>query len=475
MVLSQKLKDYLPVIGIVFFILLFGFLTFNMYRLFPQKNSVISGVFTLNGVIPAGSTLTLYARNAGSQDTFTEIASNISPKDLISWQDTKTIAGNSYQIKAGLFVNGKLQSYSNTITVKSPIVNEVLTFNLATENPTGQASISGMLTINGYIPANATVSVEATTSGAIFTPIASLSAANQVSFQYRNAIAGQTYTTKAILFDAKQTDIGESSVQTIVAPAIDQQYTITSNAIAPQLPTTTLTKGLTPTLQVTITPTPLATTSPTITQSKPASMSGTIQFTGQAPLNSRIVIFERPTGTTNFQLAVDNLPPSNGTAWFWNGGLSNTSYDTIAILKQKQSNNTDVDITDSSIVALTPPVTSGLLTINSTYTLPAPSPNISVACGTYNGNTLSWASSISFQSLNGAQSYWFEIGTTDGGTDLANITQNAANSTNQVIAENLKNGTTYYAKYAYSGAANLTAGSGQFSPLSSSVQLKCSQ
>jgi len=382
-------QSYIPIAGGILFILIVGFLLLGILYGMPKKTR-ISGVFALKGTIPKNSTITLFARDIQSNSAFFPVSTGLAAAGLSIWQYNGSL-GKSYEIKAGLVENGRVTWYSNTIIVKAPAFNKVLSFTL---------------------PATA-----------------------------------------------------------------KSDLVMTSAILSSPTPTRTPMKAVTsPT--PTVTPTPTATSSGTIIASNTtqASISGTIQFTGQALLNTRIVIFQRVTGTQNYQVAVDNLSPVDGTTWTWSNGSKAVTYDMFAVLKQKQSNGTEMDLAYSGVFDATAPVSTVKLSITSPSSLTAPAPNISVSCNNLNGSTLNWAANILFQTISGAQSYWYEIGTTDGGTDLANQTQNATNTVTQILSQPLKNGITYYARYAYAAVSHLNSGSNQFSPFSSpTVQMKCTQ
>ena len=346
--------------------------------------------------------------------------------------------------------------------------------------------INGVFSLASTIPSNSTITLlvkDTSTPTGQFMPVeVNLPAKDFSSWQFNGGKSGVTYQIKAQLLSNGKTT--ESNILTVTAPAANQVLKFSFNAEVTPTPAISLapTHVPTPTAKPVPTrvPTPTAellmpivtpTTTPA-TQSATASISGTLSFTGQPPVSSRVVIFERVTGTTSFQVAVDNFVPKPLSVWVWQG-IPSTSYDFIAILKQKQSDGTDTDLLTSSAISLSAPSTTGALSLSYTPTLGAPAPNIFVTCGSLDGPSQNWGATVNFQTITGAASYWFEIGTTDGGTDLVNSTHNATSGTNQTLAEPFKNGTTYYAKYAYAGIPDLLSGASQFSPLSGTVQLKC--
>lgn len=265
--------------------------------------------------------------------------------------------------------------------------------------------------------------------------------------------------------NSSQTTTTTTPIVISIPPAANA---ISSPINPPQQPSQ---KTATPIPSSTPLPTPTSKPTPTISAAT-ITFSGTVQFSGQAPVNSRIAIFRKITGATDYQLAVDNLTPFSSSTWNWTS--NNASYDMLAILKQKQTGGTDTDLATSNTLTLSgSSTTSGTFVISYAGVLSAPSASISVTCNSLNSSSQTWSASVSFQTVTGAQAYWYKLGTTSGGSDLANFTQNALSGTNQVIPLSFKNGTTYYAEYAYAGVPNILIGSSQLSPLSATVQLRC--
>jgi hypothetical protein len=439
----------------------------------------ITGKLDVNGEVPSGSTITLMQKETQGNDTFEPFAENVSPTDLNSWQFADAKTGKSYEIQGSLIQNGQVIYLSSPIFVSAPAIDQSISFNIAAANPTGpaNATISGSVGIDGYIPPGATLTLQGKKLGtAKFNVVTKGIAAKDEQFiSYTTAVAGQTYEVQALLFDANGSLVGQSPVKQITAPASNEELAV--NSIAKPLVTAAPSSTPTPTPTNIVTQvTSILTSTPTMTPTPvppPAIMSGSIQFNGQAPGNSRIVVFQRPSGTQNFQVAVDNIAPANGSTWQWTGGQSGKMYDMIAILKQRQSNGTDQDISDSNVITLAAPASNEVFTINSGYTLSAPTGGITVNCATYNSGSNNWTVNVSFGSMSTAQSYWYEIGLTNGGVELANFTQNATSNGNQSFQQTFQNNTTYYARYAYSNIANLNAGSSQFSPFTATTQLQC--
>ncbi|HRN96704.1 MAG TPA: hypothetical protein PLD54_04620, partial [Candidatus Levybacteria bacterium] len=149
-----------------------------------------------------------------------------------------------------------------------------------------------------------------------------------------------------------------------------------------------------------------------------------------------------------------------------------TWYDVIAVLKQRQSNGTDKDIAGSQVLSAAAPAAGLTFVINSSVSLSSPSGPITVTCNSLSGNT--WSATVSMGSVTGAQTYWYQIGTSNGGTEAANsVLAPQSGQSVQTVSLSLNKGTSYYVRYAYATVANVPAGSSQFSPFSSTTQIQC--
>ncbi len=426
----------------------------------PQ--ATVSGIFDVNGVIPSGASITLTQKEYYSGAQPSVFASNLPVVDKSPWSFAVAGTGKTYEIQAQVIVNGVVVASSSPLDVTAPADEEVLALNI--EAPQQQpviTAISGTVTVNGYIPEGSTITVQGRKLGAQkFTTIAQgLPGQTRQALDYTKALSGTTYEVQGTLLDTSGQVIGTSNILTVTAPASNEVLVLNSSALAP-------TPAPSPT-PVVVTQNPLPTSQPT----PPVAISGSINFNGAAPVNSRIVLFQKLMNDQNYQVALDNISPADGTTWQWNAPKNSTWYTLIAILKQRQNDGTDKDIATSVPTTIAAPAVSVVMTINSGFSLSAPGGPISISCQTYNGgpNQNTWNVGITFQAVNGAGSYWYQVGSTNGGTDLIN----SAGQSN-TINTTIKNSTTYYARYAYASAAVAPLGSNQYSGFSSTTPLQCS-
>jgi len=342
--------------------------------------------------------------------------------------------------------------------------------------PTGTigAAILGSISISGDIPPGSTINVEARVAGTqqFSTVLQNLPVKSLQTFSYTKATSGTMYNVKVTLLDPTSKVIGTSQILTVSAPSLNTRFTVSSAApsASPALiPETPVPAAQTPSAATPVLPTVTASATPTATL---ATLSGNISFHGAAPITSRIVVLQKPANASLYQVAIDNLLPVDGTIWQWVNSVPGNSYSVIAVLKQKHTDGSDTDIAYSAPVTVTAPAAFIVLTVNSSYTLTKPTGTSNVTCVTYNGgpNQNTWNVSVNFPTFPNAQSYWYEIGTNDGGSDVVNTYGNA-----HTVSTVFKNNTTYYGRYAYAAVPGVNTASGQYSAFSDTTKLLCGQ
>jgi hypothetical protein len=186
-----------------------------------------------------------------------------------------------------------------------------------------------------------------------------------------------------------------------------------------------------------------------------ATISGTINLNGSAPYNTRIMVFQRLKGTNDFKVAQDNINPVDGASWSWNGAISGTTYDIMAVLKLKQNDVSDLDYAYSTNLTVTAAASNETLSINTAITLAAPPAPPAIACDSQADND--YKIKFTFDLQNNGQQYWLQIGTTDGGDDIVNQRINPITQSLQVQGGKITiatftvpMGKNIWARYAYS-------------------------
>src|SRR6185295_1357273 len=140
-------------------------------------------------------------------------------------------------------------------------------------------------------------------------------------------------------------------------------------------------------------------------------------FNGSAPAGTSIVILAKQPGAASYQVVVNGISPQNGSTWTWNGAIPGVTYNMVAVLKGQINGDQNIDYADSQTYTIAAPAQNQLFTLNTGISMGAPTGSVSITCGTktnnvWNGNT------VNFSSVNGAQYYSMQVGSTSGGYDI---------------------------------------------------------
>lgn len=399
--------------------------------------ATISGSLDLNGVYDSTETINILVRKKDIGD-FKPVITGLQATDQAVWTWEDAVKNQNYEVKAQLLKDKEIVDSSDTITVTAPAVQESLTFNITPKTPQPQpAEISGTLDINGYIPAQATLTIFQTPQGSdVEQPVVTgITAKDKGVWVWSGAESGKTYKLKAVLMMDGKT-ISDSPEISLSAPAANETLTVNSQAKSP-VP-------------------------------QKATISGSINLNGSAPYNTRIMILQRVKGTSDYKMALDNINPVDGTSWSWNGAISGTTYDLMAVLKLKQNDGSDLDYAYSTNLSVSAPAVNETLSINTAITLAAPPAPPAIACDSQANND--YKIKFTFDLQNSASQYWLQIGTTDGGTDIVNQRINPLTQSFQlqggkvtITSFTVPMGKNVWARYAYS----LSPTSGQLTAFSS--------
>ncbi len=441
----------------------------NNFQEGPQTGqATVSGTIHLNGPIPEGASVSIGVRDYGSNGSYNVFAYGMSPVDDMPWHYNQAKDGASYEFQATLDINNQVAFASDSLTVSAPATEEVLTINIES-TPTASpapAIVSGHVYINGYIPQNATFDVMARpygSTGDFSDAVDNLPAEVKQSVNYANAVAGQKYELKGQLFDKNGTVIGSSASVVISAPSDNLVMTINSAAQPPAGSVTPIQTNAPPTAGTSATPSPSGTGT---------AISGTINFNGSAPGGSSVVILAKQPADTSYQTVVNGITPSNGSTWTWNGATAGVTYNMVAVLKGQVNGDQNIDYADSQTYTVAAPAVNQLFTLNTGISMGAPTGSVWITCGTKSSNNVWSGNTVNFSSTSGAQYYTFQVGSTSGGNDIANVSQAAQSTTNQTIPlGNINDSVIYYAQYAVSSVTNPTPA--QMSPFSTAYTLKC--
>lgn len=439
----------LPVLALIVLVLAI----FASIFIFPRSKASISGTIDLNGTPPTGSTISILQSIHGLNQ-FTTVVANLPVSDNSPWVWTGAQNGKNYDLKLQLLDStGKELKTSNLQTVTAPSTTVSLRINYSSPLPPLSATqtapaadvpafISGTLDLNGYVPAGTIVTFEQQpiTGGDYQAFGAPLIAQDNLSWVWTSAILNQEYNIRAVL-TSRGVEIGKSLPISVSAPAADEVLTINSTAIPPVV---------------------------TKTDSGTGTISGTINLNGVVPSGASIVILASTPGANKYQTVLSGISPTNGTSWSWTSAQAGTAYQLVAVLKTANLN----DISVSSAIDVTAPAANESLTLNSNASLPQPANLPSITCNVKNSATNSWSATINYSTIPGAQTYWLQLGSTSGGSDLINVTQTSVNGVYVTANATLNDSVNYYAQYAYSMSPGVAMGS-NFSAFSASSTIHC--
>lgn len=404
-----------------------------------NQSAVISGSIDLNGVIPDKSSISIQVKKQDDSN-FRTIVKNLTAENGVDFEWQGATKGVGYEIVALLQSEGKDIGTSSALRVTAPATGETLVIN-STYKPTPQAApqsatISGGIDLNGAVTTQSSVSLyqklESATEFSLVTD--QISARDGVNWSFDQAIEGEAYTLKAVLYVDGQY-MGESPLIEVTAPATDEMLRINSQYSAPP---------------------------------EKATVSGSFNINGPIPSNTIVTVYKQGQGDTSFVKLFD-MPASNGVQWSWTGAVQGAQYQMKASLW-----NNNNDLGDSQVIVLTAPASNETFIIN--YNVPGkaavqPPNSPTVQCVSQSGN--SWTANLNFQSVAGANTYWLQVGAQSGGNNIVNTQVGSNGQTSQTYTmNNINNGSSYFAQYAASTCVNCTA-SNQYSPFSNTLQFTC--
>lgn len=404
------------------------------------NRSQISGTLDLNGPIPSGSQLLITQKeiNNDKNESSQIVISPVDKQNFI----IESQPGKSYQIDAQLVQSTGETTISEPSYVTAPAKTESLRINFTDTNiseSTKTAAISGDVQINGYIPDGAYVNIEGKKNDTNYFVIVveKIKASLNIPMEYVQAISNQEYSIRGKMYDKNGNLIGQSNTIEVAAPAQNEKLIINSTAKAPSVDTV---------------------------------INGIITLNGNTPPNSSIVIYWRKSGTGEYTVALDGISAIDGAKWSIKNATQGVTYEMFAVLKQKESNQ-DKDIAGSGSQLVSAPANNIFLKINSGFQLPGAVGSISLTCKNHDSASNKWDATISYQSILGAQAYWFEIGTTSTWNDVLNQKALAIGASYQTAYANILDSVIYYTRYASNNTGSFEDTS--FSPFSGVSNIKC--
>lgn len=184
----------------------------------------LGGTITINGYIPSGSTMSMYAKTLSEAD-FTEVVRNTPVNGTNTvWEWKQAIPGTVYQLKTEAYdSNGALFASSNVGEKAAPSSNANFVITSRAVDPSTQpktVNVSGTVKVNGNYSDESEIRVKARVVGTDeYTSIAVVNPSNSaVAWSWTEAISGTQYDIKPFLVESGKSDI-EGNKVTTNAPA----------------------------------------------------------------------------------------------------------------------------------------------------------------------------------------------------------------------------------------------------------------
>ena len=448
---TNKFRGFSNVWSIVILVILLSIITGLVWLFWPniknsglmnliRNRSQISGTLDLNGPIPAGSKLLITQRDIGNSNIVTSqiVISPIDKQNFI----IESRPGSSYQVDAQLVSANGETTPASSLYVTAPAKSESLRINFTDTNaPTGTliGTISGEVQVNGFIPDGAYINIEGKINNSKYFVIVeeNAKAIPVMPMEYTEAISNEKYLIRGKMYDKNGNLIGQSDTIEVAAPAQNEKLIINSTSTAPSIST---------------------------------DINGFITLNGNTPPNSSIVIYWRKAGTSNYTTALDGIAAIDGAKWSIKNATQGVTYEIFAVLKQRQTNQ-DKDIAGSGSQLVSAPANNIFIKIDSGFQLPGAVGLISLTCKNHDNASNRWDATISYQSILGAQAYWFEVGTTSTWNDVLNQKALAIGASYQTAYVNILDSQIYYTRYASNDTGSFEDSS--FSPFSGVSNIKC--
>ncbi len=200
-------------------------------------------------------------------------------------------------------------------------------------------------------------------------------------------------------------------------------------------------------------------------KSPQTTLSGIIDLVGPLQNNSSILLLQRKTGQTEWQ-TVKRLPASDGYVWSF-PAITGQSYQISAALQVNDQNTTT-----SNVLTMNAPAANQVLQLQTdvTFSQSAKTPRLQ-SCGTRlpNGN---WKAEIMVDQVEGANSYWLQVGTEAGKSNTYSFKRNRSSADAELFYVELENEKNFYAHSAYALCKDC-APNQNFSQPSENLEVRC--
>lgn len=190
-----------------------------------QTNPVnLGGYVIVNGFIPSGSTLTMFAKQKDKNEDFTAVAKNVpvnGQKTDWNWKDA--LPGRTYELKTEVYNSvGTVYASSFVGEKAAPSDNAYFVLDSRAEDPNDAKNkvISGTVKINGNFNSSSKVHIKVRVSGSgDYKTVTTVNPSNDsVNWQWNEAVSGTRYDVKPFIVQSGKDDIRGSAVS-VTAPA----------------------------------------------------------------------------------------------------------------------------------------------------------------------------------------------------------------------------------------------------------------
>ncbi len=407
-------------------------------------NAIVSGNIVFTGLKPTGDEKGYIGieYKKSSDTTYTDSNLELPLVNDSAFQTAKAVEGQTYDIKAYVYGQGKKIKTSEIVRVTAPATNVKIPLNVtwddlpdevAQEYPT---SMAGNVYINGYIPAGSTVRIlYKQESSAVFTTLSTLlDAAKIVPFEITDALNGREYKVYAELLQGT-TSIGTSTVINSTAPADGLKLTLNSNANQPE--------------------------------AKKVTINGYVVINGIVEEDQQMEVYLKEVATDQVT-TIATLPAKTNTWWSYDQAVEGKLYKVNAMAVA--SNGTPVY---SKSVEFTAPATNIELVIDTGTYLEKPEERPTLeSCTEVKEGT--YKAKIRYENVSKATRYWLQVGSEYGTNDVFDAVQNGPKKDEPLFVEvDISEDNEYFARYSYSFCDDSCTGEANFSDFSNSLEFVC--
>lgn len=424
----------------------------------------------------------LLARRFDSDQAFADTGVRIPLEQNAEWAWRRAMPGVNYDLKAVLYIDGKLIKETSVHTVTAPAHDVELPMTVTWRDlpadvvAESDVPLGGTVTINGYIPPNSQLEVYVLSPEEIATGIPDITETvladsrliatvttpePSTDWQWDSAVPLQVYHVVSVLRHNNQIIGVSEELSTAEASEHSLAHVINSTALPASVTTDPNSRVL---------GTSIAQGTGTTTNAGKATISGTVYLNGPQQANTSLLLLWRKPGESEYKVINRYQNPDNGgTRWSWDGAEIGGQYEITAAL-QVNEQNTSVAPNPQIVRA---PATKVNFTINTYYVIPQTStePAIEACINRFSDNILAV---VRLPRINGAGNYWLQVGDNDTG-DSSIFNQkfsSGSNNDDMRVKVQVEVNKQHYMRYTYSNCQTCS-NQNNFAPWSQTVAFTC--